>query len=344
MAGVGKIAKLGKTLWKGISYLPKKAHKLQGADRNLFNPNTRPTKANNIYMTCFAVPTLGMLGTTGTMIYADYTGNNELSEKMNKTTTGGLIGLVVGGPIGSLIGMGLGYFLSGSKEAAPADEESEAAEELEETEETQNEQTQKLNPADQETMNKFVESVQNLEVGQSVTFPELQDKSASIKVEVGTGLAVELKAGDKITRTEEGLKLIVGAKTNNGETETPAANASESVTPNNSTQVAPAVNPASTQEQDPKQEKTPNEVPATQTPPADNLFGGTINEITLKDYKVVKDDCLWNIAKRELKKANPGATITNAHILLQVKEFIRLNPQIKNPDLIYPDQEIKLAA
>lgn len=62
---------------------------------------------------------------------------------------------------------------------------------------------------------------------------------------------------------------------------------------------------------------------------ANNIFGGSLNEISIKEYNVVKGDCLWNIAKHELQKANPGKTITNGHILAQVKEFIRLNPQIK---------------
>ena len=88
-----------------------------------------------------------------------------------------------------------------------------------------------------------------------------------------------------------------------------------------------------------------------QTPPKDNLFNGEINEITKKDVKIQKGDCLWNIAKRELQAANPGKTITNAQILKQVKEFGRLNPEMfgENPslqklDLIYPDKQLKLCA
>lgn len=99
------------------------------------------------------------------------------------------------------------------------------------------------------------------------------------------------------------------------------------------------------QVQEPEQQEEEEQQPAVEeNPPADNLFGGTLNEISIKQYEVQPKDCLWNIAKRELQKANPGKTVTNAHILQQVKEFIRLNPQIKNPDLIYPNQKIKTAA
>lgn len=99
------------------------------------------------------------------------------------------------------------------------------------------------------------------------------------------------------------------------------------------------------QVQEPEQQQEEEQQPAVEeTPPTDNLFGGTLNEISIKQYDVQPKDCLWNIAKRELQKANPGKTVTNAHILQQVKEFIRLNPQIKNPDLIYPNQKIKTAA
>ncbi|MCM1009431.1 MAG: LysM peptidoglycan-binding domain-containing protein [Fusobacterium sp.] len=112
--------------------------------------------------------------------------------------------------------------------------------------------------------------------------------------------------------------------------------------------VAPADSTATTQPAQPAAPQQPAPAqpaqPAQQNPPTNNIFGGALNQVSIKDYKVVKGDCLWNIAKHELQKANPGATITNAHILEQVKEFIRLNPQIKNPDLIYPDQQIKLAA
>ncbi len=86
--------------------------------------------------------------------------------------------------------------------------------------------------------------------------------------------------------------------------------------------------------------------------PANNIFGGEINEISTKTLKVnIKGDCLWNIAKRELQKANPGKRITNAQILKQVKEFGRINPEIygENPSLeslnnLQFGQELKLCA
>ena len=101
-------------------------------------------------------------------------------------------------------------------------------------------------------------------------------------------------------------------------------------------------------EEDNDEEQQP---PVQQTPPSDNLFNGEINEITKASVEIVKGDCLWNIAKRELQAANPGKTITNAQILKQVKEFGRLNPEMfgENPslkklDLIYPDKQLKLCA
>lgn len=116
---------------------------------------------------------------------------------------------------------------------------------------------------------------------------------------------------------------------------------STTVAPTDSTHVTPPPAPVEQQEETEEEEQ---QAPVQQTPPANNLFGGTLNEISIKQYDVQPKDCLWNIARRELEKANPGKTVTNAHVLQQVKEFIRLNPQIKNPDLIYPNQKIKTAA
>lgn len=117
---------------------------------------------------------------------------------------------------------------------------------------------------------------------------------------------------------------------------------STTVAPTDSTQVTPP--PAPVEQQEETEEEQQQQAPVQQTPPANNLFGDTLNEISIKQYDVQPKDCLWNIARRELEKANPGKTVTNAHVLQQVKEFIRLNPQIKNPDLIYPNQKIKTAA
>ncbi len=72
------------------------------------------------------------------------------------------------------------------------------------------------------------------------------------------------------------------------------------------------------------------------------LFDGKINGISNETHTVKAGDCLWNIARAALEDANPGVKITNGQVLAQVKEFIKLNPQIKNPDLIYPNQEIKM--
>jgi spore coat assembly protein SafA len=49
--------------------------------------------------------------------------------------------------------------------------------------------------------------------------------------------------------------------------------------------------------------------------------------VAIRSYNVVRGDCLWNIARRN------GVSL-NA--------LIRANPQIKNPDLIYPGQKISI--
>ncbi len=93
-------------------------------------------------------------------------------------------------------------------------------------------------------------------------------------------------------------------------------------------------------EQAKKKEETPR--------PAKDLFDGKIKGITTKTYTVQtwksNKDCLWNIARRQLEAVNPGVQITNGQVLAQVEEFKRLNPGIKNPDIIYPGQEIKMCA
>lgn len=120
---------------------------------------------------------------------------------------------------------------------------------------------------------------------------------------------------------------------------------------NNDSIPAEPVNPEPVEENDEEDNDEDQQPPVQQTPPADNLFNGEINEITKASVEIVKGDCLWNIAKRELQAANPGKTITNAQILKQVKEFGRLNPEMfgENPslqklDLIYPDKQLKLCA
>ena len=119
---------------------------------------------------------------------------------------------------------------------------------------------------------------------------------------------------------------------------------------NDSIPVKP-VNPKPVEENDEEDNDEEQQPPAQQTPPSNNLFNGEIHEITKASVEIVKGDCLWNIAKRELQAANPGKTITNAQILKQVKEFGRLNPEMfgENPslqklDLIYPDKQLKLCA
>jgi LysM repeat protein len=57
------------------------------------------------------------------------------------------------------------------------------------------------------------------------------------------------------------------------------------------------------------------------------LFLTIINLYSLEQYTVIKDDCLWNIAKKYY--TNP---------FLWVKIYQQNKDMIKNPDLIYPGQ------
>ncbi len=63
-----------------------------------------------------------------------------------------------------------------------------------------------------------------------------------------------------------------------------------------------------------------------------------------KTYVVEKGDCLWNIAKAELKAAHDqSGEVTNASIRNYVDKIVERNrEEIKNEDLIYPGQKFIL--
>ncbi|MCM1009439.1 MAG: LysM peptidoglycan-binding domain-containing protein [Fusobacterium sp.] len=340
MAGLGKLAKLA---WKGISYLPKKAHALQ-------TPFTAPAGgklstgkkiANCIFKTTEVASFTSMFGACGLAAYECYKGatsdthkeSEEHALKCSKyidAAVGGLAGFILGGPIGALA-LGTAAYLTkkdlvcgnlpackhGGKDVTfnelrqQQKQEALQAEKAEEVPEEQPEQVKEETPevkADKTAVEKFCNELENIQVGQSVTVPELTSETGELTMQVGEQ-KVQLHPGDKITRTEDGFEI--------------------------------------TKANQPAEQQDEFEEPAEQNeePQVDNnIFGGTINEITTESHDVVKNECLWNIAKHYLQEANPDKTISNGQILAQVKEFIRLNPQIKNPDLIYPEQKIKMCA
>lgn len=397
MAGMAKLAKLGKTLWKGISYIPKKAHTLQRpfaapADGKL----TIGQKLTNAALkTTEYTAYAGILGATGASAYELYqstqTDNHkEYEEHSLKTskyldaTVGGIAGLLLGGPIGALALGAAAYFtpkdlllgkapvcIHGGKSITYNELRQEKAAEAKKAQETQKPEQKEEKPEveeDKKAVEEFCKGLEELEVGQTITVPEIKAESGAITMQVGDQ-TVELNAGDKITRTEEGFKII-RADAAEKQKEEPTVEETEGTTqeevqedavpPTREEETEPEEQVEQTQEPEEEQTETQTQQEeqvqqqqnqeqqeqesVEQTPPTNNLFGGEINEITKKDVKIENGDCLWNIAKRELQAVNQGKTITNAQILKQVKEFGRLNPNIKNLDLIYPKETLKLSA
>lgn len=346
MAGIGKLVKL---LGKGISYLPKKAHALQ-------KPFVAPAGgklsigkklANAALKTTNVASAVGIFGGCGLGVYELYKAKNaqthsEAEEHILKSskyvdaTAGGLVGLLLGGPIGALALGAAAYF--SQKDIAlgklPACEHNgksisvnelrqQKAAEAKQAQETQEPEKKEEKPEvdeDKKAVEEFCKGLENLEVGQTITVPEIKAESGAITMQAGDQ-KVELSPRDKITRTEEGFEITKAAAQEDDKKEE-----------------------VKQQEDEKPVEETPQQEQQQQPPAATNLFGGEINGITKKDVKIEKGDCLWNIAKRELQAVNPGKTITNAQILKQVKEFGRLNPNIKDLDLIYPEDNLKLTA
>lgn len=412
MAGIGKLAKLGKTLLKGVSYLPKKAWQLQkpfeaAAGEKL---STGKKIANCVFKTTQYASTAGIVGATGASIYEAYKADNsdshkefeEHSLKLSKyfdTAILGAAGLLLGGPIGALALGAAAYFTPkdivlgnapfckhGGKDvtlnelrkereqeaaqAAEAQKETSAADEQKQ-EKVEEEKTPEVK-ADEARVNEFCDKLKNLQVGQTITVPELNAESGALTLSAGDQ-QIELKPGDKITRTAEGLEITRAdaqpdqtvEETKADEEAAPAdstatvqtdsiATAPIPTAPADSTateQTAPTA-PAE-QPQQPQQPQAPEQEQAQPVPQSaqGNLFGGEINGITTQTHEIRKNDCLWNIAKKYLQDANPGKTITNAQILKQVKEFGRLNPEmfgqdptLEKLDLIYPNNNLKLCA
>ena len=352
MAGIGKLAKV---LWKGISYLPKKAHALQ-------KPFVAPAGgklsigkklANAALKTTNVASCIGMFGATGLAGYELYKAYNsqthsEEEEHSLKTSkyidaaAGCAVGLLLGGPIGALALGAAAYFTPkdillgklttckhGEKEITVNELRQLKAAEAKQAAETEKSEQKEETPEvdeDKKAVEEFCKKLENLEVGQTLTVPEIKAESGALTMQAGDQ-KVELKPGDKITRTEEGFTIT--------RADAPENDKKEEVEKQQETPEEQVEEQKQEEHVQQHEEQQPETV--QQTPPANNLFGGEINEITKKDVKIEKGDCLWNIAKRELQAVNQGKTITNAQILKQVKEFGRLNPNIKNLDLIYPE-------
>lgn len=358
MAGVGKLAKLlvkmgQKDLVRNFSKAPvktslkatgqaliwpfKKAHTLQGGSTKFLKDETQYSdlsKAEKLYLAGTVGSIIGLGGTCGVSMGS---GNEELDEKMSNTTAMGLIGLLAGGPIGAVIGGTLGYFSTstGKEEEAPAAEPEAAP-----TPESEPEAA-------------AADSVATDSVPKPTVPPAQADSTATDSIPPAT---VPPVPRDSVAADSVPTPVVPPQPTD-------SVAAQDSI-PAQATPPAAPAQPMTTEEKLAAQEerikdlekrvaelegKTPTQ--GTE-PPANNIFGGEINEISTKTLKVnIKGDCLWNIAKRELQKANPGKRITNAQILKQVKEFGRINPEIygENPSLeslnnLQFGQELKLCA
>lgn len=314
MAGVAKLAKLGKTLWKGINYLPKKAKQLQtpfyaprggqlSKGQKVANCVLKPLNAaaNSLPI----VGAAGFVGGLGTTIYGLATDDEDIvlksftiALKSGDAILGTALGFIVGGPVGAIAGATYG-FLSDKSLLPSAIKlfDKDAGQQFEDV----------INEIRQE----IAQSVKNF-IGLSSTEQEAQPEEQE---------AVE---EDEQVIEEEVAEEQVEEKSDEIQEEEPAAEQQD-------------------QQQDPQ--------PVQGNPPTTNIFGDEINGITTATHKIVKNDCLWNIAKKYLQDANPGKTITDAQILKQVKEFGRINPEIfgENPtleklDLIYPENNLKLCA
>lgn len=334
MAGIGKLAK---TAWKVISYLPEKAHALQTpfvalAGRQL----TKGQKVANCILkplnfTAKSLPLVGVagiIGGTGTAAYGNATNDKDIelkgatiALKSAEAFFGTALGLVVGGPVGAIAGAT--YALLGDKSLVCSIAKLFDKEEGQAFENDINQQRQKM-----------FESVKNF-IGLSSTEQEAQPEeheAVEEEEQVVEEQVEEEQVEEKPTEAEEEEQ-------------------DQEVQEEQSQQ--PPQEEASEEEAAIEQQGQPQDPPPAQgnPPAANNLFGGEINGITTANHKIVKNDCLWNIAKKYLQDANPGKTITDAQILKQVKEFGRINPEMfgENPtpeklDLIYPENNLKLCA
>ena len=374
MAGIGKLTKLlikgkkflnspamkkvgagAKATGKALIWPFKKVHKLQEYYKN---PTTTGEKIKKgVFKTLeytsvglIGGSVIGMFGGLTTAIYGESKNDPDIQNKgatifikSIDTLAGCVAGLLLGGPIGAIAGAAYGLLSDKTLFTSIAKQFDEEG-----------------GQHDEDIINKtkkeMVNDVKELLGFSTAESPQQQEEQKK------TGDNPEEKAKkEKGNENSAPVDSIPAAPPDSTRVVPPLSNDSTLVAPTDSTLVAQSdttgivsQNPTevvNTQVVDKEEEKEEKDDQQPQTPPADNLFNGDIHEITKASVGIVKGDCLWNIAKRELQAANPGKTITNAQILKQVKEFGRLNPEMfgENPslqklDLIYPDKQLKLCA
>ena len=374
MAGIGKLTKLlikgkkflnspamkkvgagAKATGKALIWPFKKVHKLQEYYKN---PTTTGEKIKKgVFKTLeytsvglIGGSIIGMFGGLTTAIYGESKNDPDIQNKgatifikSIDTLAGCVAGLLLGGPIGAIAGAAYGLLSDKTLFTSIAKQFDEEG-----------------GQHDEDIINKtkkeMVNDVKELLGFSTAESPQQQEEQKK------TGDNPEEKAKkEKGNENSAPVDSIPAAPPDSTRVVPPLSNDSTLVAPTDSTLVAQSdttgivsQNPTevvNTQVVDKEEEKEEKDDQQPQTPPADNLFNGDIHEITKASVGIVKGDCLWNIAKRELQAANPGKTITNAQILKQVKEFGRLNPEMfgENPslqklDLIYPDKQLKLCA
>ena len=380
MAGIGKLTKLlikgkkflnspamkkvgagAKATGKALIWPFKKVHKLQEYYKN---PTTTGEKIKKgVFKTLeytsvglIGGSIIGMFGGLTTAIYGESKNDPDIQNKgatifikSIDTLAGCVAGLLLGGPIGAIAGAAYGLLSDKTLLTSIAklfDEEN----------------GQHFEDIINKTKKEMVNDVKELLGFSTAESPQQQEEQKK------TGDNPEEKAKkEKGNENTAPVDSIPAAPPDSTRVVPPLSSDSTRIVPTDSTLVAASdttgivsrdstkvVNTQLVDEEDDEEEDADDDVqqpPTQQTPPSDNLFNGAIHEITKASVGIVKGDCLWNIAKRELQAANPGKTITNAQILKQVKEFGRLNPEMfgENPslqklDLIYPDKQLKLCA
>ena len=373
-------SKAGKAVGKGLNtiFTPvRKAHQAQGfkSIKGILDGNTDSISEKYVLSSLGALVTMAgtFIATAVTGISSDkhFEDNIEkfekqrlISSKLWDTTVGLLGGFILGGPIGSII-------LGGTMAAIPKDiiEGKTRMWNSGETIYTYNDVRAKHRAARKETraeqkINKeTLENIPKMTAGDSSFKPDTTDKKQtadttsgvkdSARVAIDTaGVAdtlktkvdtVEVKDSAKVAVDTVGVADTLKTKVDTVEVKDSARVAIDTVAVADTTKKED-VKPLKDAIVDNNGEEIKNEEKT-------NFWNGELNEIETESIKVNKGDCLWNIAKRELQKANEGKRITNAQIVKQVKEFGRLNPELfgENPtyeslDFIKEGATLKLSA
>ena len=345
-------SKAGKAVGKGtkkvvgtIFYPIKKAHQLQGAN-DFLNSTDKYAKGTSAGLCTFVATWAGAFG----IGVAEAT-NNKNPENDNRNMiifstlfdagSGCLSGLLLGGPIGAAIGLVAGAVVQKDLTIGLLDKEfakdlDYARKELKE-ERVARKEARRAEKEQQKNTNNT---------------PQQDVISDTTKTEV----CDTIKA-DKDSTIYDIPKMVPGSSDFMPKIDTlqpvDTAYLADSVQidtlqPVDTTHLADSVQDETSNADETKKDK---ETVIKQKEDNTNFWNGELNEIEVESIKVNKGDCLWNIAKRELQKANEGKRITNAQIVKQVKEFGRLNPELfgENPtyeslDFIREGATLKLSA